>query len=199
VRRLAFAILLLAATMPALAHEQLVAGKFALTVGWAEEPVYSGLKNAVEIHVTDRAGGAVRDLKASLSVEVSFGDQRMTLPLLPMRERPNTWYASLMPTRAGTYAFRFTGTLNEQPVDVTSVCSEKTFDCVVDVAAVQFPAKDPPTGQLVEGLSRALPRTDQALASSTRALTLGLASIALAVLALAIAVVLGVRKGRTGH
>lgn len=195
-RQLGFAFLLLAACAPLLAHEQLVAGKYALTIGWADEPVYSGLKNAVEIHVTDRAGGAVPNLKASLSVEVGFGDQRMVLPLTPMRDRPNTWHASLVPTRAGTYAFRFTGTLNDQPVDLTSVCSEKTFDCVVDVAALQFPAKDPSTGQLAEGLSRALPRTDKAVETAAGARTLALASIALAALALAIAIVLGVRKGR---
>lgn len=48
-RRLGLGFLLLAACTPVLAHEQLVAGKFALTVGWADEPLYSGQKNAVEV------------------------------------------------------------------------------------------------------------------------------------------------------
>ena len=144
------------------AHEHLVAGDYRLTVGWAEEPAFVGFKNAVSVMITDKAESPIVDSTAPLMVEVSFGEQRLSLPLEAVRQRPGESRAWLLPTRAGIYAFRIVGTIRNQHVDVVSTCSDKTFHCVTDAAAIQFPAKDPSLGDLTERVSRALPRAERA-------------------------------------
>ena len=141
-----------------------------LTIGWEEEPAFTGSKNAVSVAVADAKGAAVPDSGGgALSVEIVFGDERVVLPLHPVWGRPGEFRAWLIPTRPGTYSFHVTGKIKEQPVDVRSTCSEKTFDCVSDASTLHFPVKDPSTGQLAESVSRALPRADRAVAeASTR-------------------------------
>lgn len=130
---------------------------------------------------------------------MSFGDQKVVLPLLPIRDRPGTFHAWLVPTRAGTYTFRITGKVKGQAIDTTSTCSDKTFDCVVDAAELQFPAKDPSAGQLADGLGRALPRTERAMDTAARARTVAIAAMVVAALSLVTTIALALRKGRADH
>jgi hypothetical protein len=175
---LGVAVVLLGASA-ASAHEHLVAGDYRLTVGWADEPAFVGFKNAVSVAITDKAGSPVVDAGAPLTVEVSFGEQRISLPLEPMRQRPGEFRAWLLPTRSGTYAFRITGTISGQHIEATSICSDKTFHCVTDATAIQFPAKDPSLGDLAERVGRTLPRAERAGEAATSArLLAALATIA---------------------
>jgi hypothetical protein len=194
VAALTVAVLLIAFAAPARAHEKKNAGKFVLTIGWGDEPALAGVKNTIEVRVADAAGAPPKDTVASLAVEIAFGDERMVLPLARSAERPGTFDAVIIPTRAGTYALRVTGKLGDQPVDLTSTCSDKTFDCVVDAAAAQFPVKDPPAGQLADGLSRTLPRAERALDVAARARVVGFAALALAALALVVSVASAKRR-----
>jgi len=189
-------IVLLLAWTPLRAHETKSVEKLRVTVGWGDEPVYTGFNNVVEVDVADAAGAGVIDPSGSLSAEVTFGNERIVLPLMPEGKKPGHYSAPIVPTRPGTYTFHITGTLKGQAVDLSSTCSDRTFDCVIDVAEIQFPAKDPSTGQLAERLGRALPRADLALASASGARTIAFAAIALALLAVATAIGLGLRKGR---
>jgi hypothetical protein len=179
------------------AHERKTVAGLHLTIGWSEEPVFSGSRNAIEVRVADAADAPVSDSEASLSVEVSFGDERITVPLLRTRE-PATFKGWLLPNRPGTYTFHITGRVKGQTIDTTSTCSDKTFDCVADVSAIQFPAKDPSLGQLAERVGRALPREQRAsdLAAGTR--TIAIAAMTVAAMALAAAVFLGLRRSRNG-
>lgn len=154
--------LLLIAGSTASGHERLVSGDYHLTIGWADEPAFAGFRNAVSVAVADQADTPVTDAATALMVEVSFGDKRVTLPLEAVRQRPGEFRAWLLPTRVGTYAFRIVGTIRGQHVDATSTCSDKTFHCVADAAAIQFPAKDPSVGDLSELVSRTLPRAERA-------------------------------------
>ena len=153
--------LLLTLPPPASAHETQAAGQVHLTIGGGEEPAFTGSKNFVTVAVSDATGAPVADPGGSLTVEVSFGDERVVLPLLPAGGHRGEFRAWLVPTRAGTYAFHITGTVKGQAIDARSTCSDKTFDCVTDVSEVQFPARDPSTGQLAERVSRALPRAER--------------------------------------
>ncbi|HEV8337409.1 MAG TPA: hypothetical protein VGR67_13415 [Candidatus Polarisedimenticolia bacterium] len=192
------AALLLAAPMAASAHETQSVAAFRLTIGWGDEPVFSGLKNSVEVDVADAAGRPVTDPGGSLSAEISFGNQRIVLPLQPAGERPGKFRAWLVPTRSGSYTFHITGSLKGQAIDATSTCSDRTFDCVADASEIQFPAKDPSAGQLAERLGRELPRAQRALDAAASARTLAIVGIAVAALALVGALGLGARKGRKG-
>src|SRR5207253_5613784 len=121
-------------------------------VGWGEEPALVGAMNAVEVTVTETSGAPVNDPAASLAVEVSFGSQKTTRALAPTAGRPGVYAAPVQPTRAGTYAFRVHGPVRGVAVDITSTCSDKTFDCVRDAGDVQFPVRDPTNGELAARL-----------------------------------------------
>jgi hypothetical protein len=169
-------------------HERKVVGRYQLVIGWGDEPAFSGLKNAVEIDVTDSAGTPVTELGGgTLSVEVIYGDQRVTLPLRAVRQPPGKFRAWLVPTRAGTYTFHVSGTIKGEALDVSSTCSDHTFACVSDVADLQFPAKDPSPGQLADRLGRGLPRAEEAASTAGVARGIAFAAIALAAVAIAVA------------
>ena len=182
-------ILLMAATAPALGHEKKAVGPVHLVIGWGTEPAVSGSRNSVEVEIQDRAGKPVVDGTAQLSVQVTFGDQTVQLPLLPSGDRPGHYSAWLVPTRAGTYTFHLAGKVKGQTIATTSTCSDKTFDCVVDGSDMQFPAKDPTNAELADRLSRSLPRAERATAAATRAWWMAVAAIVLSACAVAVVLV----------
>lgn len=193
------AAILLVCAASLTAHETRIVGSLRLTIGWGDEPAFSGLKNAIEVAVADAAGAPVTDVADPWTVEVSFGEERVALPLEPVHGRPGTFRAWLMPTRSGTYSFHFIGKARGQTVDTTSTCSDKTFSCVADVSALQFPVKDPSAGQLAERITRTLPRAQLAMDTAAYARSIGIAAIAAAVLAILAVIGLAIRKGRVGH
>lgn len=181
--------LLLAGVMPASAHERKTSGAYTLTIGWGDEPAFIGFRNAVELDVVETVGAAVPDLAdAAMTVDVTFGDQQVTLPMRPVFRQPGKLRAFLLPTRAGTYSFHFKGTIKGQTIDATSTCSDTTFACVADVSAIQFPAKDPSTGQLSERMDRALPRAEGAASTAAAAQAIAIAALVVAALAIVVAV-----------
>jgi hypothetical protein len=157
-----------------------------VVLGWASEPAYTGSLNAVIVSLADSKGPLSKP-DGALTVEVAFGTERTTLALEPVPNRAHEFQAALVPTRAGTYTFRVTGTINKQPIDVTSTCSDSTFHCVTDAAAIQFPVKDPSVGQLAERVERALPRAADAGSTAAGARTLALIALALSVLGVIVA------------
>jgi len=182
-----------------LAHDTHVVGRYRLALGWGDEPAFTGVRNSIVVEVTDaKSGDPITDFEhGSLTTEVSFGTERVRLPLhqVPGGHEFRAW---IVPTRAGTFTFHVLGRLNDQPIDITSTCSEKTFDCVVDSTDLQFPAKDPTTGQLAERVERTLPRGEQAQAAAATARNLSLAAVALSALALLAVVVTRAPRARKG-
>jgi hypothetical protein len=183
-RRGAFALAVLAPLVmcsidPLLAHDRKAAGAITIVLGWASEPAFSGSLNGIVVTLADKAGPLTK-ADGELAVEVSFGNERITLPLERVATRPGEFHAPLVPTRAGTYAFHVTGRINTQAIDVTSTCGTATFHCVEDNTAIQFPVKDPTVGQLGDRIDRALPRA-VAEAGEATAFARTQSSIALAV------------------
>ena len=162
---------------PASAHEERATGGFRLEVGWGDEPAYTGLKNSVQVTVSEADGGApVTDLGDSLEVEVIKGSDKITLPLqadfgTSGFGTPGDYRAPLTPTRPGTYTLRVVGSIRGQGVDESFTSSPTTFDEVEDGASIQFPAKDPSTGQLATRIDREVPRLDTRTAAVESALS----------------------------
>lgn len=191
------AVLPVPGVAPALAHEGRAAGGVQFVVGWGEEPSYTGVKNSVQVTVTEANGGRpVTDVGNSLNVEVSKGSDKVTLPLQANFRvggfgTPGDYRAWLTPTRPGTYTFRVMGSLRGQNVDETFTSSNATFDDVQDVASIQFPAKDPSPGQLATRLDRELPRLEarvrEAADQADRARTFAAAGVVAGALALVVA------------
>jgi hypothetical protein len=185
----AVALLVALLAVPLSAHDAHVVGSYRLEIGWGDEPALAGARNAIVVELTDAAGRTpVTDLGGgSLSAEVTFGDQRIVLPLGRSPEHRNQFQAFIVPTRSGTYTFHITGRVAQQAIDVRSTCSERTFDCVISPSDAQFPVRDPSAGELAERVARSSPRADQALALADRAATLAFVALAAAALALAVA------------
>jgi hypothetical protein len=179
------------------AHMTKPAGKLLISFGWGDEPPFTSAKNFVEVGVADKSGAPIEELQAELRAEVTFGSERVELPLEPTEE-PSELRASIVPTRPGTYAFRITGTANGQTIDVGATCSEKTFECVSDISEIQFPAKEPSAGQLADRLTRELPRVEaQASDDADDVRLIAIAALVVATLALIAAIVLGVMLRRS--
>lgn len=184
-----------ALVVPAAAHEKKAAGPVHLVIGWGAEPAFSGARNSVEVAVLDAAGRPVTDPIDDFSAQVSFGDQAVELPLRAAGDRPGVYRAWLVPTRAGTYAFHVSGRIKGQAIDVTSTCSDRTFDCVIDPSELQFPAKDPSVAELAERLGRSVPRADRAVDAATRAWWLSAVALACSGLALALLGAVVLKRG----
>lgn len=169
-------LMAVAGPSPALAHEERATGQLQFVVGWGDEPAYTGFKNSVQVTVSEADDGSpVTDLGGSLQVEVIKGAERITLPLeanfgVGGSGTPGDYRAWLTPTRPGTYTMRLFGTVGGQAVDESFTSSETTFDEVQDVASIQFPAKDPSTGELATRMDREVSR----LGTRTEAVEAGL-------------------------
>ena len=155
-------VLFLPAT-PALAHETREVGDIVMAVGWANEPSYAGYQHPVEVFLSEPApsgeeeGDPISD--AEIEVEVFFGAESSgtTSGPLPMEEafgEPGHFEADMIPTRPGTYTFRFTGTVAGQEIDEVFTSGPETFSDVNLAASIQFPEQDPTSGELAERLER---------------------------------------------
>jgi hypothetical protein len=188
--------LLALGSTPTDAHDAHVIGPYRLSIGWAEEPAFAGMRNAIVVKITNVATRApVEDLGGgSLTAELSFGSERVVLPLQQAWGERNTWRAWVLPTRPGTYTFHITGSVKSDRVDITTTCSDKTFDCVASATEIQFPAKDPSAAQMVERIDRSLPRADRALESAARAQLVAFAALLASAVAVVASVWLGSRR-----
>jgi hypothetical protein len=167
-------LLLALSAAPASAHEERKVGKYTLAVGFGDEPAYAGTKNSVQMFIHDANDKPVVDLGDTLKVDVSQGTDdtaKLSMAMAPDFEvgefgTPGDYRAFFIPTAAGAYAFHFTGSIKGQQVDQKFTSSPTTFDEVQDPAKVEFPSKDPTTGQLSARVDRETQRLNQALAAS---------------------------------
>jgi hypothetical protein len=194
--------MVLALSGAAAAHEERKVGRFHLAVGFGDEPAYAGQKNSVQVLLSDATSDTpVLDLGSTLQVQVAYGSQNM--PAITMEPdfeigesgTPGDYRGWFIPSRPGSYSFHFTGSIHGQKIDTTFKSGPSTFSNVEDPQSVEFPAKDPTTGQLNDLLTRETGRirTDIAAARSdassdaTTARNLALIAVALAAVALVIA------------
>jgi hypothetical protein len=128
-------------TQSALAHEnrtyQIGNETFQFTVGSLNEPIAVDDKTGVHLKVVetgnpksgaaeedhDDASGAVIGLDKTLKVEMSAGDKKKTMDLSPIHGEAGAYRASFIPTVQTTYTYRFFGTVNEKPIDISFTCN----------------------------------------------------------------------------
>ena len=197
------AALVLFGSTPALAHEERAVGDLDMEAGWGAEPAFAGEVNSVQL-LLSHGGEPVVDLGDTLDLEVTFGDQTTALTLEPFfgegEGTPGDYRASFIPTRAGQYAFHFTGTIDGEDVDETFTSGPSTFDDVENPRSVEFPVQDPTTGELADRIDREVPRlvssVDDVQASAqasaddaSSAKTLGLVGLIVGAAGLVVAIV----------
>jgi hypothetical protein len=185
-------VLMLLPPTPALAHESRVVGDIEMGVGWGNEPVYAGYQHPVEVFFSEPApseeeeGRPISDV--DVQVEVFFGAEPSGTSSgpLPMDETfgdPGHFEADMIPTRPGTYTFRFTGTVAGQEIDEVFTSGPETFSDTNLAASVQFPEQDPTSGELAERIERLSARLDDSGGDDT-ALWVAIGSGILALVAL---------------
>lgn len=206
-RMIALAGPLLAALLlatPALAHEHRDVGPYQFTVGWKQEPSYSDSLNAVQLYVKDAGGNPVAGVCNGLKVVVSTGGQKTEpLTLKPVWNSPTECNTSVLPTRPGTYTFRFQGQIGDTAVDQSFTSSDKTFNSIQNSSAIQFPAQDPTRGEIAQRLDKLdlryqaqLQQVNQRAERDHNLAIAGLSVAVLAVLALVVVVVLELWRRR---
>jgi hypothetical protein len=141
------------------AHERRQVGTYVMRVGWADEPTYAGVKNAVQLLLSDTSGKPFTAIPEDLKVVVTFGTQKSSpLPFAAAFGKrygqPGDFRAAVIPTRPGNYTFHFIGSLPGQRIDQSFTSSETTFDSVQEATAIEFPAKDPSPGAMAEKMDR---------------------------------------------
>jgi hypothetical protein len=170
-------IVLLAFTIPALAHESRTTDDgVQIVFGWWSEPAFAGLPNGPEVYLSfassgdnhgdddhghddddehmegadhsHEAGGPITG--ADLQVTVSFGDQSMTVALRPAWGQPGRYLADIMPMLPGDYTFRVFGTAGEVEIDETFSSADGRFSTVEPLSDVQFPVAAPTTLELLQ-------------------------------------------------
>jgi hypothetical protein len=152
------------------AHEDKAIGRYRLSVGFADEPVYAGQKNSVQVLVTDAAGRPVTDLGDSLKVMVMMGKQTMDMSLEPFFEAggagtPGDYRAFFIPSTTGKYTLHVYGSIRGQKVS-----QPFTFAEIRDPAQAAFPKlNQPTTGQMAQRLDRESARLGASVRSAIAA------------------------------
>lgn len=108
-----------------LAHERIVSGDYAFTLGWLDEPPIVGLKNAALLELATASDDQpVTGAEATLSAQIEFGGKTKELILRPLEDAPGSYAADFIPTRRGTYTLKIGGTINGQAVEVRNEIEE---------------------------------------------------------------------------
>lgn len=129
--------------LPAFAHEGREVGDYQLYFGWRVEPAYVGVLNGPEVFISplgaDEEAGLPEDVVVDLQVEVSFGDETMTLPLEAAWGETGHYVANLIPTLPGDYSFHLTGTIGDTTVDEVFTSADGQFGTIEPASDIMFP------------------------------------------------------------
>lgn len=155
-------LLSLALAPAAAAHENVHVGEYEVSVGWLNEPTFVGQPNGVEITIRDHDGQPVTDLAAGdvMVVVTTAGQSTASLPLAPGFNlaagfgTPGQYDVDLVPTTPGEYTFHFTGSIHDEPVDVTITSGDETFSPVNSTGELEFPVKVPSLADVATRLDR---------------------------------------------
>lgn len=188
------------ATVPAAsAHERrTVAGKYSFVVGFLNEPVFLEQPNAVSLTVANsQSNEPLEGAEKTLKVDVTAGGQTKTMELKARFGQKGAYSADVVPTKGGSWVFRFTGTIEGTPIDERFESGPGRFNEPAPVADLQFPVKLPSvaelaqrTGPPAEGAATPVtqsPDVQRALDRANSARTTGIAGVVVGALGLAVA------------
>src|SRR5439155_20802854 len=128
------------------AHERRDVGKYSLLVGFNDEPAYQGQPNGAQITVTvpSEDNRPVEGLADALKASVAFGGgQPKEFKLRSVFGKPGQYVADYIPTRAGTYIFTFTGSIEGTPINERFESGPGRFNDVESIEPLQFPETIP--------------------------------------------------------
>ena len=152
----------------ALAHETRDVGKYRVVVGFIVEPAFEGLKNGVDLRVTNtETQKPVEGLETTLQVEITHVPSKTskTFALRTIFRDPGHYTADLIATAPGVYQMRFFGSVEGTAVNETFVSrgGGGGFNDMASSADLQFPERLPEIRELAGAI-----RGSQAIAQEAR-------------------------------
>lgn len=126
---------------PASAHERVEVGPYIIILGWRNEPVIVGERNALRIEVT-LDGEPVEDLEGSINLTVFYGGRSFIGQLAPAGE-PGVYTAEIYPTLRGQYEVNLAGTIGDESFDLILEPEE-----VLPGNVLQFPEAQPDPAEM---------------------------------------------------
>lgn len=137
-----FGLAACAALLPlAFAHDTQTVGQgetqYQVTVGYVNEPPYTGQLNGLDLIIRDMDDQPVENLESSLTAELVAPDGEATreLPLRAQYGEPGYYTSDFILTETGAYTFRIAGFIGELEVDLEIPYNH----AVEDGAELRFP------------------------------------------------------------
>jgi hypothetical protein len=164
------------------AHERRDVGPYQFVVGFIAEPAILGEPNGIDLRVIDKASQRpVESVEKTLKAAIAFGGgQARELALRTRFNMPGSYTADLIPTRAGTYVFTFSGSIDGQQVNERFESGPGRFNDVQSRNELSFPVVEASPAELQQALNDARQQASTATMVGTVGLVLGLAALALA-------------------
>jgi hypothetical protein len=174
-------VLVLALPLTALAHEAVDIGNYHYEIGWVNEPVTVGERNALFLFVApkDKPDQGLAGVEATLKFTVEYGGVSQSYDLVPVENEPGQYTAVFIPTRLGQYTFHITGQIQNEAVDV-SVKPEE----VAEVGKLAFPVAQPTVGDLQAQLAAAQSQSTTTLYAAIAGLVFGVLGLGVALVAI---------------
>ncbi len=122
---------------PASAHITKVFGNYLVTVGWQNEPTYSGLLNAPIIEIKKGSGDNAKPVinaLANMQISIKYGSVTKQLDFVPDSTVDGQYVSPLIPAKIGSYSLVMKGTIEDQTID-----TEITLDDVAGIDTLNFP------------------------------------------------------------
>ena len=179
---LAFAFVTLFNPPPASAHERRDVGPYQLVVGFIGEPAIVGELNGIDLRVVNKSSQQpVEGVEKTLKAAIAFGGgQPKELALRTRFNMPGNYTADIIPTRAGTYVFTFSGAIDGQQVNERFESGPGRFNDVQSRNDLSFPVVEASPAELQQALNDGRQQASTATMLGTVGLVLGLAALALA-------------------
>jgi hypothetical protein len=189
------------AVSAAFAHEVRPVGPYTFVVGFINEPAYAGQQNSVDLTICKGEkcnyevkdglrvlSNPVTDADKTLKAEVNQGSAApLALPLKPRFNNPGKYASYFVPSKAGTYAFHFFGTLEGNQINEKFTSGPNTFGDADQIHVYPSVASSPSQADIQATQDNA-----------NRATTLGIIGIVVGVLGLAVGGFALVRRPRGG-
>ena len=162
-------------TNVALGHERRNVGPYQFVVGFLNEPAFAGTINGIDVTITDtRADNKpVEGVEKTLSAEVTSGGLRpLPITLVTRFGMPGHYAGFFVPTKDGTYTFRFAGMVESTSVDEKFESGPGRFNDVLSTSELQYPTKVPAGAELGSSLADIRASLDQLRILAIVAITL---------------------------
>ncbi len=179
-------IILLAAAIYAnavFAHSRVDVGEYSLIVGWVEEPVIVGERNALFLQVL-QGETPINGVEGTLEVELSYAGRSFFGNIEPSGDA-GIYHVPVFPTVRGQYQVLLTGAIQDTPIDVTIDPEE-----VLAASALQFPQPLPDSIALANEIEQLQTDLNSARAMAIAGIVAGIVGVLTGVFAI-------IRSGQT--